>query len=98
MVRALGAASASLALVVAMAMERPTAGSLGLGLLGILAFAVSRLFRKRVSPPPKRTAPVPQQARPEPAAAVIAGYGLLQTDDGTTLHPALTAGIQPSGR
>jgi hypothetical protein len=86
-----GAAAAFLALIVVMTADRPGPGSLGIGVLGIVAFAISRLFKAAGSVPspatPSRTEPV----RPEPVG--FAGYGLSASDDATSLHPALTAGI-----
>lgn len=96
--RAAGAASAFLALVVTMTAERPTVESLGLGLLGIVAFAVSCLFKGGKAARSQGSVSAARTETPEPSASGFAGYGLSATDDAATMHPALMAGVQPTRR
>jgi len=95
--RAVGAMAASLALLVTMTADRPTTGSLGLGLLGVAAFAISCLFKRGGPAPSRAPQPVPRPSTPEQGAPSFAGYGLGVADDAAKLHPALMAGV-PSPR
>lgn len=93
--RFLGAAAALLALIVTMAAEQPTPASLGLGLVGIAAFAISCLFKggKAVPslPPAQQTRPGPTQ----PTGSASADGGLGTADAAANIHRALMAGVRP---
>ncbi len=97
-IRAFGVASAFLALTVTMTVERPSMESLGLGMAGILVFAVSLLFKGSKPVPSRPAAKAPENPPTEAAPTEFPSYGLLATDSGAGTHPALMAGVRAPRR